>query len=119
LCAIKKKRIYEEHAMSSYIFVLSTVPDKKKGREIARALVEARLAACVTVSADAQSYYWWEGKISEDRESMLFMKTKEALYEKLEARLKELHPYTVPEIIALPIVKGSEKYLRWLEEETE
>jgi periplasmic divalent cation tolerance protein len=47
------------------------------------------------------------------------MKTKEALYEKLEARLKELHPYTVPEIIALPIVKGSEKYLRWLEEETE
>jgi periplasmic divalent cation tolerance protein len=105
--------------MSSSIFVLSTVPDEKKGREIARVLVEARLAACVTVSADCQSYYWWEGKISEDKEYMLFIKTKEALYEKLEARLKELHPYTIPEIIALPIVKGSEKYLRWLEEETE
>jgi periplasmic divalent cation tolerance protein len=105
--------------MSKHIIVLSTVSDENTGHKIARALVRARLAACATVSSACRSYYWWEGKISEEREYMLFIKTRAALFENLEAKLKKLHPYTVPEIIALPIVKGSEKYLAWLDKETE
>jgi periplasmic divalent cation tolerance protein len=104
--------------MSDHIVVLSTVPNEAKGREIARKLVETRLAACVTVSSACRSFYWWEGKITEDGEFMLVIKTKAALYDKLEAALKEIHPYSVPEIIALPIVKGSKKYLDWLDAET-
>jgi periplasmic divalent cation tolerance protein len=104
--------------MSDSILVLSTVPDKKKGLEIARALVEARLAACVTVSASCQSYYWWEGKIAGEREYILFIKTRPGLFKKLETQLKVIHPYSVPEIIAMPIVRGSRKYLSWLEAET-
>jgi periplasmic divalent cation tolerance protein len=104
--------------MAGPILVLSTVPDEAKGREIARALVEERLAACATVSAACRSVYRWQGTIADETEFMLFIKTEGALYEKLEARLKELHPYTVPEIIALPITQGSAKYLAWIAEET-
>jgi len=104
--------------MFNSILVLSTVPDESQGRKIARALVEARLAACVTVSSACRSFYRWEGKISEDKEHMLFIKTKGVLYKKLEAKLKEMHSYTVPEIIVLPIVRGSKKYLDWLAAET-
>jgi periplasmic divalent cation tolerance protein len=104
--------------MSDSIVVLSTVPNEKKGREIARTLVVARLAACVTVSASCQSHYWWEGKIVEEREYILFIKTRAGLFKKLETKLKAIHPYSVPEIIAIPIVRGSRKYLNWLEAET-
>ena len=104
--------------MSEHIIVFSTVPDEAKGREIARTLVEERLAACVTISAACRSFYWWEGKIADEGEFMLVIKTKAPLYPKLEEKLKGIHPYTVPEIIALPIVKGSKKYLDWLDAET-
>jgi periplasmic divalent cation tolerance protein len=104
--------------MSDHILVLSTAPYEQKGWEIAKILVQERLAACVTVSAVCRSFYWWEDSISEEKECMLFVKTKSALYPRLEARLKEIHPYTVPEIIALPIVKGSESYLKWMNKET-
>ena len=104
--------------MHNHVIVFSTVPDEARGREIGRALVEERLAACVTVSAACRSLYWWEGKIADESEYMLVIKTKASLYEKLEAKLKEIHPYTVPEIIALPIVAGSKKYLDWLAAET-
>ena len=103
--------------MVEYIIVLSTVPDESRGHEIARALVEARLAACVTVSPPSRSTYRWEQKIVEEREHVLLIKTKAALYEDLEIKLKELHPYRVPEIIALPVSRGSEKYLEWLDAE--
>jgi periplasmic divalent cation tolerance protein len=104
--------------MAKFIVVLSTVPDKAKGHEIAKALVEARLAACVTLSAACRSLYRWEGKISDDREYMLVIKTTGSLFRKLEAKLKAIHPYTVPEIIALPVVGGSAPYLSWLDGET-
>ena len=104
--------------MSDFLLVLSAVPGEKKSREIARALVEARLAACVTVSAPCRSHYWWEGKIAEEREYILFIKTRTTLFKKLETQLKAIHPYTVPEIIAVPIVRGSRKYLSWLKAET-
>jgi periplasmic divalent cation tolerance protein len=104
--------------MKKFILVLTAVPEEKKGHEIAEKLLEERLAACVTISSASQSFYWWEGKITKDQEYILFIKTKASAYDKLEARLIELHPYNVPEIIALPIERGSERYLGWLDEET-
>jgi len=104
--------------MPEHILVLTTVPDEQKAQDIAETLVGERLAACVTVSAGCQSFYWWEGKISQDREMMLFIKTKAALYDQLEARIKQVHPYRVPEIIALPLIRGYVKYLDWLTKET-
>ncbi len=104
--------------MTEFILVLTTVPEEKSGQEIARRLVEERLAACVTISAAARSVYRWEGKICDETERVLFIKTKAGLYKKLEARIKKIHPYKVPEIIALSIEKGSADYLDWLGGET-
>jgi periplasmic divalent cation tolerance protein len=101
-----------------HVLVLSTVPDEAIGRKIARTLVEARLAACVTITARCRSRYRWEGKVCDESEYILFIKTRAGLYAKLEKTLKTLHPYKVPEIIALPIVKGSRAYLNWLDAET-
>jgi len=105
--------------LNKYILALTTVPDKKSGEEIARALVEERLAACVTVSGACQSTYWWKEKISQDEEYILFIKTRGELYSKLEEKILEIHPYEVPEIIALPLIKGHPKYLNWVDKETE
>jgi periplasmic divalent cation tolerance protein len=104
--------------MPGYTLILSTVPDEKTGRLIARALVEERLAACVTVSPSGRSFYRWQGKIVEESERVLFIKTRAALYKRLEAKLKSLHPYAVPEAISIPVVAGSKKYLSWIEKET-
>lgn len=104
--------------MKRFLLILSTVPTQEVAADISRHLVEERLAACVTISSLSQSFYWWEGKIIQDKEFMLFIKTKANLYPELEKRLKELHPYSVPEIIALAVEQGSESYLGWLEKET-
>jgi len=104
--------------MTKFILALTTVPDEDKGREIARALVEARLAACVTVGPASRSTYWWQGKVSEDKEYVLFIKTRRELFNKVEAALKAIHPYRVPELIALPVELGSQPYLDWLQSET-
>jgi len=104
--------------MPETIVVFSSVPDETKGREIARALVEARLAACAKVSAPCASFYWWEGKLAEDREFILTIVTKASLFGELETKLKALHPYAVPEIIALPVTADSRDYLEWVEKET-
>jgi len=104
--------------MSGFVLVLTTVPDEAKGHEIARALVEKRLAACVTVSAAARSFYRWQGKICEDAERILFIKTRAELFPALEEAFRTLHPYEVPELIALPVVGGAQPYLDWLRAET-
>jgi periplasmic divalent cation tolerance protein len=98
--------------------VLTTVPDKETGRRIARRLVEERLAACVHVSPAVASLYWWEGKIVEDREFVLLIKTKDSRLGRLETLVKELHPYELPEFIALPVAAVSSEYLAWLDKET-
>lgn len=105
--------------MNEYILVLTTVPEEKKGQVLAEILVRERLAACVTLSAPSRSLYWWKDKICEDREFVLFIKTRASLYPALEKKIKEEHPYEVPEIIALPVVKGSAAYLAWIDEETQ
>ncbi len=105
--------------MKEYIQVLTTVDTEEKAREIAHAIVDRRLAACVQILGGVESIFWWEGKKEEAREWMLFIKTTMDLYSRLEEAIKEVHPYEVPEIIALPIVDGNNDYLRWIADETE
>ncbi len=102
----------------SNIVVLITAPSEEEAAKIARALVEERLAACANIVNHIRSVYRWEGKIEDDPEVLMVVKTREALFDALEKRVRELHSYSVPEVIALPIVQGSEAYLKWLEEET-
>ncbi len=104
--------------MKGYILVLTTVPEESDGERIARALLKERLAACVTISAASHSLYRWEKKIARDRERVLFIKTRGSLYPELERRIKEIHPYQVPEVIALSLCRGSSDYLDWVAKET-
>jgi len=104
--------------MGRYIQVSTTVEKKEDADRIAKILVETRMAACVQVIGPIRSTYWWKGKVEEAGEWLCVMKTREELYSDLEASLKAVHPYQVPEIVAVPLTKGSEGYLRWIEEET-
>lgn len=100
------------------IVVLITAPKEDEAVRIARALVEARLAACVNIVKDIRSIYSWQGKIEDDTEVLMIVKTQKSLFGALSAKVKEVHSYTVPEIIALPIIEGLEDYLKWLKEVT-
>jgi periplasmic divalent cation tolerance protein len=100
------------------IVVLITASSEDEGAKIARALVEARLAACVNIAKDVRSIYTWQGKIEDESEVLMVVKTQKNLFDALLSKVKELHSYTVPEVIALPIIKGSEDYLKWLKEVT-
>ena len=99
----------------SAIVVLTTVPDSRTGQKIAQALVRKKLAACVSMSGGLRSVYHWKGKVQSARETLLIIKTSRSLFSKLEKALKAVHPYESPEIIALPVVLGSAKYLKWVE----
>jgi periplasmic divalent cation tolerance protein len=103
--------------MSEFIVVLVTAGSPAEGERLARALVEERLAACVNRIAPVQSVYRWQGKVEESTEELLVIKTRAGLFTALEKRVRELHSYAVPEVIALPIIKGNESYLRWLGEQ--
>ena len=98
--------------------VLTTAPNAEVGALIARALVEERLAACVNVIPGVRSIYRWEGEIQDDPEVVLIIKTRADRCEALAARIKDLHPYDVPEVLVLPAVGGSAAYLSWIEAET-
>ncbi len=104
--------------MSDTIVVLSTVPDVSTGRKIAQGILEERLAACVNISGPLESHYWWEGEIQRDPEHLLVIKTRGELFVRLEEAIRALHPYDVPEVIALPIEQGSPSYLDWIASET-
>lgn len=104
--------------MTDYVLVLITASSEKEGEKIAHALVKERLAACVNMLGGMQSTFRWKGEISSERETLLLAKTKDELFERLKKRVLELHSYEVPEIVALPILAGYEKYLGWLERET-
>ncbi len=101
----------------AFAVVLITTP-REKAEHIARELVKSRLIACVNIIHKVKSIYWWEGRIEESDESLLICKTKSSLINKLIEKVKELHPYEVPEIIALNISTGFNKYLEWVEEST-
>jgi len=98
------------------MLVLSTVPESESAR-ISETLVSERLVACVNASP-VRSCYRWRGEICRDREELLIMKTRESLFARVLERLKEIHPYEVPEILALPVWGGFPGYLRWVTEET-
>jgi periplasmic divalent cation tolerance protein len=100
------------------IVVFITASDEKEAAKIAKALVEAKLAGCVNIVKDIRSIYSWQGKIEDEKEVLMIAKTRKLLFDSLMKRVKELHSYTVPEIIALPIIQGSEDYLKWLKEVT-
>lgn len=100
------------------IVVLITAQNEDEAVRIAKTLVESRLAGCVNIINGIRSIYSWQGKIEDDAETLMVAKTQRKLFDDLSKKVKELHSYTVPEIIAIPIVEGSADYLNWLKEVT-
>ncbi len=103
----------------TFIDVLITCPDRATAETIARACLGERLAACANIGGDIASIYRWNGAIETASEISLMLKTREALFDKLCARVKSLHPYKVPCIIATELTKVEPAYAAWLEAETE
>ena len=104
--------------MADAIFVLTTVADRAAAETLAQALLARRLAACVNVGAPVESLYHWRGRIETGQETPLVIKTRAALYAKVEAAIRELHAYELPEIIAIPVVQGYAPYIGWLADAT-
>ena len=100
-----------------HIVVFITAGDSEEAGRIARGLLEQRLAACVNIVGGVDSRYWWRGQLDEAKESLLIVKTKGRLLPEVTASVKKLHSYEVPEIIALPVIGGSDEYLDWLDRE--
>ena len=98
------------------VYVVFITAPRGKGEEIAAKLVEARLAACVNVVGGVRSIYWWKGRVERDEEDLLVVKTTGSRLEELIRFVKEIHPYEVPEVIAVPVEKGLPEYLAWVEE---
>lgn len=96
--------------------VLITAPNEEVGRALARALVEEHLAACVNLVPGLTSVYRWQGEVVEDEEVLLIVKTTTFAFPRLKERVLALHPYAVPEILALPVAEGHGPYLDWLRE---
>lgn len=101
--------------MTDKIVVLVTAGSLRESKKIARRLVEARLAACVNITQPVRSIYHWGGKVAEDKEFLLIIKTTRKRYPEVKAAVLETHSYTTPEIISLPILEGSDAYLTWLD----
>ena len=100
------------------VVVWTTIGSTADGRGMASILVTERLAACVNVLPEMESFYRWKGQIESDHERQVIIKTTSARVAALRARVRELHDYEVPEFIVMPIVGGSEAYLNWIREST-
>jgi periplasmic divalent cation tolerance protein len=96
------------------VVALTTLPSAEKAAEVARCLVEEGLAACVNVVAGVRSIYRWKGEVSDDQEALCVIKTARARFDALRSRLLALHPYEVPELIALDVIDGNAPYLSWV-----
>ncbi len=103
--------------MAQYIQVLTTVARREDAQQIAQALLEARLAACVQVSGPVTSTYRWRGQIETAQEWQCSAKSRRDLYDQIEAAIRRLHPYEVPEILAVALLEGNARYLAWLDGE--
>jgi periplasmic divalent cation tolerance protein len=103
--------------MPDYIQVVTTTEHRENADRIAQALVEQRLAACVQISGPITSTYRWQGKIETTQEWQCRAKSRADLYEKIEEAIRRLHPYEVPEILAIPIFSGNNSYFSWMEAE--
>ena len=102
--------------MNQELIIFVTAPNEEEASRLASALVEERLAACVNIVPAITSIYRWQGNVTRDSETLLIIKSSESRYSELERRIKELHSYTTPEVIALKIERGSDAYLQWLRE---
>src|SRR5574344_1706750 len=101
-----------------FVVIYCTVPNKKEGREIAKALVKKSLVACVNIVDKMDSIFSWDGEMMEEHEALMIIKTRKELFAKVSHLIQELHSYNVPEVIALPIVGEDETYLKWIAHET-
>src|SRR5436305_10435104 len=101
--------------MTDKIVVLSTCATEADAESLARALLDARLAACVSIVPGVRSFYHWKGEIESAVECQLIVKTSRDLFPALRAEIEKLHPYELPELFALPIVEGAENYLFWMQ----
>lgn len=99
----------------NYIIILVTTTNKEEAEKISKALLNEKLVACVNIIGPVSSFFWWQEKIENAEEYMLIMKSHSKLFEKLSEKVKALHSYEVPEIIALPIIKGHKAYVEWLD----
>jgi periplasmic divalent cation tolerance protein len=102
----------------SEIIVFITAPKEQEAAKIAYALVEARLAGCVNIVKNIRSIYRWEGRTEDEKEVLMIAKTQKKLFKSFEKKVKELHRYSVPELIAVPVTEGSGDYLKWLRDVT-
>jgi periplasmic divalent cation tolerance protein len=103
--------------MTNKIVVFSTCGSQEEAEQLARRLLEARLAACVNVITQVRSFYWWQGKIEDSGEWLLVIKTSRSLFDQLRTVLEGAHSYELPEVLALPILDGSPNYLEWMDRE--
>jgi len=103
--------------MTDKIVVLTTCESEDEAGRIAHSLVEKRIAACVNILPSARSVYRWKGSVENAREVVLLIKTRRDIFDALRAELSKIHSYEVPEVIALPVVDGSESYLGWIDRE--
>jgi periplasmic divalent cation tolerance protein len=104
--------------MAENIVILITAPDTEVANRLARTLAESKKAACVNILPGLKSFYWWQGKLNHENEVLLLVKTRAELFDEVSKLVKSIHPYQVPEIIALPIVAGNQEYLKWISETT-
>jgi len=100
------------------IVVLITAKNLAEAKKISKALVAKKLVACANIIKDIESFFWWEGKADSAKETLLILKTQKRCFLKIVKAVKELHSYSVPEIIALPIAYGEKKYLKWIKDST-
>jgi len=104
--------------MTDALLVFTTLPSADKAAELAKALVEERLAACANLLPAIRSIYRWQGKLQDENEVVVLLKTRAEHLERLKLRILELHPYEVPEVLAVPVEAGYQPYLDWLAGET-
>ncbi len=104
--------------MTEFVIVYITAANEEEAEKIAKALLDAKLAGCASIVKNLRSIYRWQGKIEDGSEVLMIVKSRRELFGRLAEMVKQLHSYSVPEVIAMPVVEGSEGYLTWLEEET-
>jgi periplasmic divalent cation tolerance protein len=105
--------------MGQYLICFVTIDDLAKAKEISRTLVQRELVACVNIVCQVSSIYRWKGKICEEEEKLMIMKTRRSLFPAVSAAVREMHPYELPEIIALELKEGLPEYLKWIDESTQ
>jgi len=113
-----KKTVRKSPQQTGEMVIFITAPTVEEGQKIAHCLVSEHLVACVNIVSPVQSIFYWQEKVCDEKEALLICKTRSLFFEKITNRVKELHSYSVPEVIALPVIEGSADYLRWVREVT-